>query len=134
MGCFVVPHTFPLERNHGVERIILKKDFLPDRDEPSRREKRDCYRLRATNLAQLSADAFHLVSKGALLAAQLLGDAAVGDFVVSFPELDDAVCIRVKLTKPLEQQLQKSAVSKSLLQTDGFGLLGVQKVVAIVGV
>ena len=76
--------------------------------------------LIATHLMQLNADAFHLVGKGALLAAQGLSDAAVG--------------IRVELLKALEQLLQKCTVGIDLFHADGFGKLSVKKRAIVVGV
>lgn len=129
-----MPHNFTLERDYRVERIFFKKVFLPTETGPAGEKNQVSYLLITTDFTQFSADAFHLVGKGALLAAQGLSDTAVGNLVVFTPQLNDAVGIRVELLKALEQLRQKGTVCIDIFHADGFGKLGVKERAIVVGI
>lgn len=129
MLCLTISHWRGITELSGY---FSKKFFSPTETGPAGEKNIGAYLLIATHLAQLSADAFHLVSKGTLFTAQGLGDAAVRNLVIFVPQFNDVVGLRVKLTKALEQLLQKRTVGVDIFHANGFGQLGIKEAAVVV--
>ena len=66
--------------------------------------------LVAADLAKFCTDLLHLVGEGALLAAELFCNLPVRKLIAQ--HINDAVCIRVKLTESCDELLQKYGATK----------------------
>ena len=71
--------------------------------------------LVATDFTKLCANLLHLISEGALLAAELFCNLTIRKLVPQ--QFNDAVCIRIKLAEPCNELFQEHCIRKNIFRS-----------------